>query len=284
MVARIVTELGFYMGNDLNKALDNLSFSFLLKRPRWFTKNRRRRKVVLEGVKVFVKTQLYPDRYRINDYFYFVRAMNEWLLNAGRYRINKGLMSNYEWWRNGVRWAWKRFLHILTDRSGRDMSRFTGWGWKEPHSHIYLEYINELFPDFKYIHIIRHGLDMAFSKQKEGVFLWGHLFGIAPPSGEDLPRKMLQFWYAANKRIISWGEEVMNDRFFLLNFEQFCMHPEKELIRLTRFLGLSCPEEKINGLARIPKLPTSCGRYKDKAEIFSRSDKEMVTEFGFTVE
>ncbi|RMG05889.1 MAG: hypothetical protein D6726_00485, partial [Nitrospirae bacterium] len=135
-----------------------------------------------------------------------------------------------------------------------------------------------------YIHLIRHGLDMALSKQKEGVFLWGHIFGIGPPSFEDLPKKMLQFWYIVNKGILSWGKEVMNDRFFLLNFDQFCIDPEKELIRLTSFLELSCSEEKINRLAKIPKLPTSCGRYKEKAEIFSRSDIEMVREFGFTVE
>ncbi len=210
--------------------------------------------------------------------------MSEWLRNAGRYRINKGQMSSYEWWRNGVRWAWNRFLHVLTERPGREVSRFAGWGWKEPHSHIYLEYINEVFPDFKYIHVIRHGLDMAFSKQKEGVFLWGDLFGITPPSGEDMQRKMLHFWYTANKKVISWGEETMGDRFFLLNFERFCTEPGRELERLVAFLSIQCPDYKISELSSIPELPSSCGRYRDKSGIFSRREREMVTEFGYTVE
>jgi hypothetical protein len=283
VVAQIVSEMGFYIGNDLNNALDNLSFSFLMKRPRWFTRNLRKSDVVLKGLDTFVKTQLYPGQYRINDYLYFLGAMSEWLQNAGRYRINKGHMGNYEWWKNGVKWAWKRFIHLLADREGRDFSSFAGWGWKEPHSHIYLEYINELFPDFRYIHIIRHGLDMAFSKQREGVFLWGHLFGITPPSKDDLPQKMLQFWYAANKKIISWGEKTMKERFYLLYFEQFCMNPETELLRLSRFLGFSCPEETIRALAEIPELPSSSGRYRERAGIFTDRDKQMVEELGFVV-
>ncbi len=37
LVADIVSQCGFYLGSSLNGNLDNLWFTFLLKRPYWFT-------------------------------------------------------------------------------------------------------------------------------------------------------------------------------------------------------------------------------------------------------
>ncbi|MCW3019543.1 MAG: hypothetical protein JWN10_1851, partial [Solirubrobacterales bacterium] len=36
VAAQLLIELGFYLGEDLNPALDNLTSTFLFKRPRWY--------------------------------------------------------------------------------------------------------------------------------------------------------------------------------------------------------------------------------------------------------
>lgn len=36
LIARILMESGFFMGSDLNRERDNLWFTLLFKRPRWF--------------------------------------------------------------------------------------------------------------------------------------------------------------------------------------------------------------------------------------------------------
>src|ERR1700675_795212 len=36
VAAQLLIELGFYLGDDLNPALDNLTSTFLFKRPRWY--------------------------------------------------------------------------------------------------------------------------------------------------------------------------------------------------------------------------------------------------------
>jgi RNase adaptor protein for sRNA GlmZ degradation len=38
LIADILMELGYYIGSDLNKSLDNLAVTLLFKRPRWYKK------------------------------------------------------------------------------------------------------------------------------------------------------------------------------------------------------------------------------------------------------
>src|SRR5262245_36162922 len=35
------------------------------------------------------------------------------------------------------------------------------WGWKEPNTSVFLPQIADRFPRMKYVHVMRHGLDMA---------------------------------------------------------------------------------------------------------------------------
>jgi hypothetical protein len=37
------------------------------------------------------------------------------------------------------------------------------WGWKEPNTHVVLDRLWAELPRLKYVHVRRHGLDMAFS-------------------------------------------------------------------------------------------------------------------------
>jgi len=284
VVARILVSLGYYMGDDLNNALDNLSFTFLFKRPKWFMRNRGNLDKILRMADVFRKSELSTGRYSFIEYMAVFHAMAEWFFNAGRYRIQRGDVSAFEWWKRGVQWAWKRFIHIVGG-SARSMEDYKGWGWKEPNTHVFLEQICRKFSDLKYIHVIRHGLDMALSKHRSGVFLWGSLYGVEVPVNDDnLPAKMLRYWYAANSRAIESGHNLLGRRFFLLNFDKLCVSPEEEIKRLVEFLEIECSEKKFRELCSIPQIPASSGRYRDNIGIFNEKEMEMVREFGFVVE
>jgi hypothetical protein len=56
------------------------------------------------------------------------------------------------------------------------IKKLDGWGWKEPNTYIILEKLNEYYPNMKYIHLIRNGLDMAFSENQNQVKLWDLYF------------------------------------------------------------------------------------------------------------
>ncbi len=54
--------------------------------------------------------------------------------------------------------------------------------------------MDKYFTNFKYIHVIRNGLDMACSKNQQ-VYNWGNLFGISIPYIIKMFLKVsLRFW------------------------------------------------------------------------------------------
>jgi hypothetical protein len=53
IVAQLIKDAGFYLGSDLNSANDNLWFTLLFKRPRWFIRNSANREVIFQGLDIF---------------------------------------------------------------------------------------------------------------------------------------------------------------------------------------------------------------------------------------
>ncbi|PLX51195.1 MAG: hypothetical protein C0613_00910 [Desulfobulbaceae bacterium] len=73
VVAEIFAALGVYIGNDLNAASDNLLYTLLFKRPRWFLQNRTDphalgigfdllRKIMVDGVNFLRKNFFFWER------------------------------------------------------------------------------------------------------------------------------------------------------------------------------------------------------------------------------
>jgi len=67
---------------------------------------------------------------------------------------------------------------LIRQSPEENQDQYKGWGWKEPNTHIYLEFLSKYFSDLKYIFVIRHGLDMAFSKNQAQLYNWGNLLGV----------------------------------------------------------------------------------------------------------
>jgi hypothetical protein len=120
--------------------------------------------------------------------------------------------------------------------------------------------MNEYFPGFKYIHTIRHGLDMAFSSNQQQLFNWGPMFGVQLPSrNEDIPEASFRYWVEANKSVLKIGERLGKDRFLVVNFDQLCAQPELGIANLLSFLGLVHEQRKVDLLISL-----STGRFHDK--------------------
>ncbi|MHA1659095.1 MAG: sulfotransferase [Promethearchaeota archaeon] len=173
-------------------------------------------------------------------------------------------------------------LHV---RQNIDLSNYIGWGWKEPTSHIYIEYINEYFPNLKYIHVIRHGLDMAYSNNQQQLYNWGYLFGVdIPKSQKLLPRASLEYWIKANKKVISFCKHFLKNKFLLINYDSLCHIPSKEIEKLIIFLELENRNINISKLCSLIKKPISTGRYKKyNLSIFGKEQIDAVRELGFKV-
>lgn len=46
------------------------------------------------------------------------------------------------------------------------------WGWKEPNSRMFLPNLKEVFPNMKYVHVIRDGVYMSRSTNRNQLIQW----------------------------------------------------------------------------------------------------------------
>jgi len=139
------------------------------------------------------------------------------------------------------------------------------WGWK---------------------HVIRNGLDMAFSKNLNQLRNWGEFHGIAVDDPRD-PVLALKYWISANQIAIDEGARYLGNRFLLLNYDDLCTKPDEIIEEMTRFVSskVGVTERKKETLRSLVSPPESICRYKsyDYKDIFDSDAIEEVRRFGFSV-
>jgi hypothetical protein len=269
IVAELIKEIGFYLGCDLNHANDNLLFTFLFKRPRWYLSNCNNWGEIKKGLTVFegIMTTRFDSSIKDMDF------------------INRIMIKDFYSDNKNKAWVDKRLSNISKYKE-IDLNQYLGWGFKEPNSHIYLENLSKYFKEMKYIHVIRHGLDMAFSENQYQLHNWGSLFGInIPNDGARLPKASLNYWIKSNKEAIRKGRELLGNNFILLKFDELYLEPKKQIDRVIDFLEVKKPIVRKKSLYTLPQKPRTSGRYrKNDLSIFTENQINEVINLGFTVE
>jgi hypothetical protein len=276
VVAEILIRVGFYMGGDLNRAHDNLWFTLLFKRPNWFIKNSKGEVAqIFKGLRIFEKVMTGHQDRQLDTLAFIIRAA-----------IENDYFSKSIFFREKNRQVWPRVKTMLCSK-GYDQTRNIGWGWKEPNTHLYIEYLAKYFGQRgKYIHIIRHGLDMAYSSNQQQLYNWSALFDVQiPTSPERLPKAALTYWIKANQRAIDLGKQYFGDRFLVINFDDLCAVPAKEMGKLIQFLELDRSIINMDEIFSLPQRPRSTGRYKLRdLRLFDQAEFDRVQKLGFDVE
>ncbi len=255
IVAGIIREIGFDLGQDLNVSEDNLSFTYLFKYLEILSASDEHFKMLL---RIFFKAMQGGA---------ITIAEREML--AGINHLHRGRFSEV--------WGRERVQAIENGAANGMFSE--NWGWKEPNAHVILDRLIRFLPNMKYIHVIRSGLDMAYSRNQIQAALWGKRF-----TGEEFqesPQYSLKYWCAVHRRVLKLGKE-MGAKFLLLNFDNLCLKPKDSIRQLLDFLNLKIPENELLALADMVKQPESLGRFrKYRTDIFSKEDVDFVRQLGF---
>jgi len=262
VVTQMLIDLGYYMGTENNSAHDSLWFRFFLKRPDWFHDCEENHPEDIHRALGLMQSNLTgPFRPSIDDLRFIRGAMGE------------------QGWR-----GFKRAVKLFKPRT-LDYETFQGWGWKEPSTHIFLDHLNNHFSGMKYIHTIRHGLDMAYTGKLSQIRDWASRFSIPEQqSRDDQAAILLDFWIQANRRAMEWKERMGPDRFYLLNFDTLCDHPREEISKLTDFLGRTVDRPLLDALAAIPRIPSSRNRYQAHDwKHFGAERLSAVQDMGFSI-
>lgn len=138
-------------------------------------------------------------------------------------------------------------------------------GWKVPDTCLWLREFAEFFPEMNYVHLVRSGLDMAYSSSQNHTHEWAEKLDVQLDYGDEgriLPASMLECWLRANEQTLETGRELLPGRMLVVRFEDLCAQPEDEIARLCEFLSLSVSSSLLRELAALVRIPRSVGRYR----------------------
>jgi len=256
LLARLLMELGYFMGPDLNESLDNLWFTLLFKRP-----------AILEAS---------PDEFSRLARLFVNGMTGGTPPEDGDARFIDLLAHESRPAEFPVEWFLARAASLKTARM--NPSPVT-WGWKEPNTHIVIPRLRQCLPGLKYVHVMRNGLDMAFSGNQTQLRFWGAW--LIGDKIELTPRYSLKYWRVVHERILTLGQEMEGD-LLLLDYDQFCRSPAEGLSHLLAFLGLDISRDRQSKLISHVHPPASLGRFKQHGtQDFDPEDLAFATRMGY---
>jgi Sulfotransferase family len=109
------------------------------------------------------------------------------------------------------------------------------WGWKHPHAYLLLPWLDEVVPSLRFIHVVRDGRRMAFSRNQKQPMHYGDVALGAEAELLSEPARAIKFWGWANERAADYGENHMGERYLRLRFEDICDAPHAACATMIAF-------------------------------------------------
>lgn len=211
LVAAFVRELGFHLGDDLNAANDTLWFTLLFK---W--------REVLQCDEA--------------EFDLLTGALCS-ALAGGRPATTEietlvSRLAGMDRPQHSARWLQQRRDTLLAAAGAP--GRSGPWGWKEPNTHVVIERLWQRLPGLRYIHVVRNGLDMAYSSNQNQLDMWGPQ--VLGSDGSATPARALAYWCRVHERMLAL-QRANPGRMHWLDYDALCHEPQTEAARLCEFLG-----------------------------------------------
>lgn len=152
------------------------------------------------------------------------------------------------------------------------------WGWKEPNTHLVIDRLWRVRPELRYVHVVRHGLDMALSANQNQVRLWGS--AVLGQDEDPSPARSLAYWCRVQQRM----QQALDDnpqRMFWLDYDALCRTPERVVHDLLRFLELDL--SNAGALAAQIRIPNAQRHAGQSLSHFRAQDVEYVRSLGYPI-
>lgn len=250
--------LDYFLGDDLNEALDNL----------WFTLLFKRRSILVESESDF--------RSLVS---LFVSRMSGTTTLSERECGRIFMLAEQERLQHSQEWLIERAYSFSLSKGSKRSGQ--PWGWKEPNTHIVIDRIFAFHPDLRYIHVVRHPIDMATSNNQNQLQSWGPIF-----LNRDIiiePRLSLSYWCASHRRIMhflrSWPERTM-----MIEFDALCAVPDLHCRKVAKFLGAELGDDVLADFCKFVRRPESPRRLRSiEIAQYDPTDLAYVAELGYSL-
>jgi hypothetical protein len=258
VLASLFRTLGYYLGDDLNKADDNL----------WFTLLFMRRSVLLEDAEAF---------FWLSSLFFRRMRGAVSLTEEERSRISR--LADHDRLQHRREWLAARVASFCSGQSLKGASQ--PWGWKEPNSHVVIGRILRCHSDLRYVHVYRHPLDMAASRNQNQLKNWGPIF--LDRNEQVTPGSALTYWCTAHRRVVALAH-AQPERVLLVNFDALCLAPEDHAARIAAFAGVVLSDTGRARFGAYCRAPASTGRFHDMhLSEFDPADLAYLAEIGYPI-
>lgn len=248
VVAELLKQLGYFIGDDLNESNDNLLFTLLFKRENILTATNEE---FAQLVDIFKKHNTKGLALSKEE-----QALVEQLADKGR------TLHQKEWLQKRLKPLQQSYSHTL-------------WGFKEPNSHIVIERLFEYMPELKFIYVYRDGRDMAYSSNQNQLTLWGPIFANSKEFEPNV-KNSLKYWVRAHTRMMQLSQNY-TEKILMLDFDKLCLDPESQLSKIATFMNKD--KEALLKHRELIKAPSSIGRYKKYSlSHFDPDDLEKIQE------
>jgi hypothetical protein len=137
------------------------------------------------------------------------------------------------------------------------------WGIKNPKSIHMLPFWNQMFPKLKFIHVVRNGLDVVYSKNQGQFECYKELLFDRQEQKEQKifgRQGKIAFWYRVNQLAADYGKSEMQGRYLMIRFEDLCNNPERIVGQIFDFLEVHEPDKLTNAIAEVSSKGTT-GRW-----------------------
>jgi Sulfotransferase family len=159
------------------------------------------------------------------------------------------------------------------------------WGWKNPRNMWLIPFYISIYPDLKFIHVIRDGRDMSLSGnlfllKTHGDSLLGARWRDNPESAQ------MDAWTQGNLRAAEAVRHCAPGNYFLLRYEDLCLNPRPTVKTIFEFLGSS--DGPIDKAINEIRPSSGIGRWQTapgaaNGERLSASTQATLKRFGYLV-
>lgn len=211
LISDLCTDLGIYMGADLNESSDTM---------------------------------------------YFVDFYDKWINKWYEFRNRPFSISSM---RDDFRNSFDKYL------MERNSDRI---GWKNPRSIHLLDFFHGLFPKMKFIHVVRDGRDVAFSKTQ--IQVERHGYAILGETAVKVNKAVASalVWNTCNRWAREYCEMNLVKSYLIIKYEDICKDARNEFERVSKFVGVRARKNVIEahacGVEDFLQKKSTIGRYQSE--------------------
>jgi hypothetical protein len=177
-------------------------------------------------------------------------------------------------------------LEQALDRHLEDLDDVTeAWGVKVPRNILMLPFWHRLYPGLSFVHLVRNGLDMAYSKDRNQLRMVGDRLLTIEERRYPEPLQAIAYWQRVNLMAAEYGESRVGLRYLRLRFEDVCAHPTWAYEQLRGIAGARGVPVLPDVIATEVDRPRSIGRWRahprQEIEALSKVGAVGLRRFGY---